>query len=116
MENIVSVAALIGKELRSRTEAESIYDSVKNVASNHILLDFSHISFMSRSFADELCEVVEKLEKEGKQIASVYDDESIEIAVDIVHTNRRKPKQIKTNATTVELQTMKKLSDFLATV
>lgn len=66
----------IKKEFISfRDEARSIQSGIekkmKEKSSEEIVLDFSRVMFISRSFADELLNVVEKFSKEKKKVSFV---------------------------------------------
>lgn len=58
MASVIKIVDLINADIRSRNNAERIRGSVSNETERY-LLDFSKVKFISRSFADELCNILE---------------------------------------------------------
>ena len=57
-KEIIKISTLISSDVRSRSNAEIIRSAIDGI-SDKIILDFSGVSFVSRSFTDELCSIVE---------------------------------------------------------
>jgi hypothetical protein len=110
------LAELIGTELRSRTEAERIFAHIHSSAyMNKIVIDFQGVVSMSRSFADEFCEITEK-HKLTYSIDVINKNKYIETILDIVSQNRHKPKNVPDTGETKEFPDMESLSEFLLTI
>jgi len=60
MKKRIEIAKLISSDVRSRANAEKIVRSIDSGISE-IELDFKDVTFMSRSFADELCDIIERM-------------------------------------------------------
>lgn len=58
MERIFNVAELIGTDVRSRSAANSIREAL-NSSTPPTSISFDGVSFMSRSFTDELCVILD---------------------------------------------------------
>lgn len=58
MEITIKLRSLIGVEVRMRSSAKIIYEKLNH--NDNFIIDLSDISFISRSFADELCEIIEQ--------------------------------------------------------
>ena len=56
-KEIIKISALISSDVRSRSNAEIIRSAIDGI-SDKVILDFSGVSFVSRSFTDELCSIV----------------------------------------------------------
>lgn len=116
MEKIIVISELIRGELRSRTEAKKIYTKVLELNTQRLCIDFANVRFMSRSFADELCNILESLEKTGIEIQVTNKSDSIDLIMKIVKGNRNKPRVIKEDSEVKEFSDMDTLSDFLLTI
>lgn len=57
-KEIIKISALISSDVRSRSNAEIIRSAIDGI-SDKVVLDFSGVSFVSRSFTDELCLIIE---------------------------------------------------------
>ena len=58
MGNVLLISELIGTNVRSRSNAgiiQAVIDGVKE----GVTLDFREVTFVSRSFADELCNIMD---------------------------------------------------------
>ena len=58
MKEIIKLHDLLGSEIRSRSNAEILREKIAEHSGS--IIDLSDVSFISRSFADELCILVEK--------------------------------------------------------
>jgi hypothetical protein len=57
MKNIVYVAKVLSTDIRSRANAEIIKKYISS--DSNVVLDFTEVTFISRSFADELYNIVQ---------------------------------------------------------
>lgn len=81
MEKIIVISELIRGELRSRTEAKKIYAKVLSLDSKSISIDFSNVCFMSRSFADELCNILDLLRSKEVKVRLKNKCDSIDLLI-----------------------------------
>jgi len=116
MKNKIIISQFIGKKLQSRIEAKKIYGLVVTLKTKTIFLDFGDVTFMSRSFADELCETINSLNKIKVKINMTNENAAIKETLNVVSTNRNMPKKIELNYTTLDFSNMNNLSKFLATI
>lgn len=116
MEKIIVISELIRGELRSRTEAKKIYVKALELNTKSICIDFANVCFMSRSFADELCNTLDALQVKGINVSIINECDSIELMMKIVKGNRYKPRTIKENSEVKEFSDIDALSDFLLTI
>lgn len=114
MEKLI-MSELIGTELRSRAEAKKVLDWFNSYAKNDVVIDYVGVSFISRSFADELCGIIDDMNK-LYHISEIDQNINISTTITIVRNGRKKPKNVKLTGDTVELTDMKSLSEFLATI
>lgn len=109
------MSELIGKELRSRAEAKKVLDWFNSCAQNDVVIDYIGISFISRSFADELCGIIDDMNK-LYSISEINQNINISTTMKIVRNGRNKPKEVKLTGDTIELKDMKSLEEFLSTI
>lgn len=110
------MSELIGTELRSRTEANKILANIANRRIDFFILDFNGVSFISRSFADELCSIIENLENNGCKIHLINESSVVSITLKIVLSNRNRPKNIVYSGEIKIFNDMEHLSEFLSTI
>lgn len=115
MKLIIKMSEVIGPELRSRTEAKKILNSINSVRKGKVIISFSGVTFISRSFADEFCEIIENA-KLTKIVEFVEKCNNVELTLAIVQKNRKTPKSVKDSSDTKEFSDMDSLSQFLATI
>lgn len=109
------MSKLIGNELRSRAEAKKVLDWFDSYAKNDVVIDYVGVRFISRTFADEFCGIIEDMNK-LYTIIEINQSINISTTMKIVRNGRNKPKDVKLTGDTVELTDMKSLADFLATI
>ena len=114
--NTIKISELIRGELRSRIEAKKIYERAKSITDCNISIDFGDVCFMSRSFADELCNVLDKLKEDGKNVNIENQCEDIKLILEIVQANRNKPKTINENGEIKQFSDMDALSNFMSNI
>lgn len=90
--NIISIAELLGADIRSRMRVQAIVAHLK--PSEYNILDFKGVEFISRSFADEL---ISCQEESGFKIDIIKTDENVDNMIAVVRQGR-KEKKISTTA------------------
>ena len=63
MDQTISLFSIFGPSLSTRDKAVCLIDIV-DIHASRVILDFEQITFMSRSFADELYNVIESIKSE----------------------------------------------------
>ncbi|MDR0894237.1 MAG: hypothetical protein LBN06_02900 [Prevotellaceae bacterium] len=116
MENdTIQIAQLIGNELRSRMQANQILTAINETASQHIILDFEQVVFVSRSFADELCGILEQV-KASKEITLINEEDIVKETLRIVMKHRNTKRTHETSVKTIVFHNMTELSNYFATI
>lgn len=112
MNKIFKISDLISTDIRSRANANIIRSAIDGVESN-IVLDFENVKFISRSFADELYNVM----NEHHGITLINETDFVKSMIDAV-IQGRKNKRIASEDTSEikEFKDMKSLESFLATI
>ncbi len=85
--NVIILSKLIAKNLTLRESADKVFDYVETLKENKIIMDFSRIEFVSRSFTDEY------LERKQKTIKSVEERNlhmNVKRMFEIVNISRKK--------------------------
>ena len=114
MEYIVNISELIGRDIRSRSNANIIRSAIDGIGS-HVTLDFSDVSFISRSFADELCNVVEEYGEVSISLSNM--SEVVSSMIEAVRNGRATGKRkTRTESEVKEFDDMKSLETFLSTI
>ena len=116
MEKTIVISELIRGEHRSRTEAKKIYIRAKDLNSPCVRIDFKDVYFMSRSFADELCNTIEALALDKVRVSMENENDSIDLMMKIVKGNRNKPRNMHEDSEVKEFSDMDSLSEFLSTI
>lgn len=112
MNKIIPISTLISTDIRSRANANIIRSAIDGITDN-ITLDFSNVSFMSRSFTDELYNVME----EHKNITFINMSPFVTSMWDAVIQGRKTKRVSSTDTSEIkEFKDMKSLESFLATI
>lgn len=112
MDTIFKISDLISNDIRSRANADIIRSAIDGIKEN-IVLDFSGVVFVSRSFTDELYNVME----ENSNISLVNTSAFVKTMIETV-TNGRKSKRIfkQSKSEIKEMEDMNSLASFLSTI
>lgn len=112
MKKTIRISELIGTDVRSRSNAEIIRSAIDGETGD-IYLDFSNVTFVSRSFADELCTIMDNSK-------NIHLDNTIQIVRSMINAVKegRSKKRVRTddNSEMKKIDTMEGLSSFLATI
>lgn len=111
MEKSISIKDLIGTEVRSRSNAEKIRNAIK-CDSNICLLDFSGVTFVSRSFADELCIILD----ENANLRLDNETTFVRKMINAVLVGRKRVRQREEDSDITTISDMNDLFDFLNTI
>lgn len=110
MKEIIKLHDLLGPEIRSRSNAEILREKIAEHSGS--IIDLSDVSFISRSFADELCILVEKHIIQLRNASGV-----VQNMLSVVSESRKKKRVRKTDDTKIkEFDDMESLTSFLATI
>lgn len=112
MEKVLNISVLVSTDIRSRANANIIRSFIDGV-SGKIILDFSGVTFISRSFADELYNIL----NEWDNVSLANESELVKSMLEAVSLSR-KNKRVQNNNTSEikEIDDMKSLESFLATI
>ncbi|WP_251620420.1 hypothetical protein [Odoribacter lunatus] len=91
--NVIKISSLISSDVRSRSNADIVRNAMMRM-SDKAILDFSGVSFVSRSFSDELCSVVEHFH--NLTIVMINMSDVVRNMIEIVK-NGRKNKRVRIN-------------------
>lgn len=107
----VKISELISTDIRSRANANIIRSAIDGV-SERIILDFEGVCFISRSFTDELYNVLE----EHKNISLTNTSDNIKAMLDAVEKGRKSTRNFSNSSEIKEFSDFASLSAFLATI
>lgn len=113
MEKVFSISKQLGTDVRTRANADAIWDFLKGNASGAVVLDFSDVVFISRSFADEICNITTNFSNvELRNAVGVT-----KAMIDAVSESRKhKRVRKKDDSEVVDLKDMSSLSSFFAAI
>ena len=112
MVKVLKIKELISADVRSRANAKKIWDIV-NATTNSIELDFSGVIFVSRSFADEVYNIIDS--KKGITITNTFD--IVKSMFETVSSSRSSKRvREKDNSEIKDFHDMESLSSFLSTM
>ncbi len=113
MENVLKISELISTDVRSRCNAGIIRSAIDGLE-GRIILDFEGVTFVSRSFTDELCSI---MEEKQNCIEVVNAMEEVKSMIDAVSSGRKqKRKRVKDDSEIKEFADIESLTSFLATI
>lgn len=104
---------MISTDIRSRSNAEIIREAVEGVKES-ITLDFEGVIFISRSFTDELCNIMDR----HKGVMELSNTSDLVHSMIKTVSESRKSKRVRPtgNYEMKEFKDMESLSSFLATI
>lgn len=111
MKQIIKLNAIYGADLYTRSRASEIRDCISRDATE-VTLDFDAIAFVSRSFADELCNILD----DNAQIHFSFANCSAEVDTmlnKVEDGRKRERKRGISNAQMYKFEDMQSLSEFL---
>lgn len=115
MEKVIKVKEVLSNDIRSRCNAEAIRNEVVNVKCKEILLDLDGVIFMSRSFTDELLNIIDTTKEKIIRIINAKGD--AKSMVDIVSTSRKKERILSDEDSNITvLKDMNSLEKFFDTI
>lgn len=115
MEKVIKVKELLSNDIRSRCNAETIRNEVANAKCKKILVDLEGVIFMSRSFTDELLNIIETAK--GNLIRIINAKGDTKSMVDIVSASRKKKRILSDEDSNITvLNDMNSLEKFFANI
>lgn len=112
MDKIFKVAELISTDIRSRANVNIIRSAIDGINEN-IILDFTDVVFMSRSFTDELYNLM----SEHKNVSLSNMNDFVNSMYNAVVQGRKAKRVFETESSEIkEFDDMKSLSSFLSTI
>lgn len=112
MNKIINISTLISTDIRSRANA-NIIRSVIDGIDDGIILDFKDVTFVSRSFMDEVYNVMEEHEK----IRLINMSDFVKTMFDAVTRGRKSKRTLPDSGSEIKvLKDMKSLESFFATI
>ena len=108
---VIEVQKILGKEIRSRASICAIKERMQN--KGEVCLDMKDITFISRSFADELY----NLQYDYKQVHFCNQSEEVSKMMLVVWEGRKKKRERKADHTVIQdMTSIDKFVDFLQTI
>lgn len=112
MNTTLKIADLISPDIRSRANMNIIRSAIDGIKEG-VTLDFSGVIFVSRSFTDELYNVM----KENKNVSLVNMSDFVKSMLEAVTDGRNSKRVFRQNESEIkEFKDMSSLSSFLATI
>lgn len=112
MKAKLKIAELISIDIRSRANADIIRSAIDGI-NGDIILDFSEVVFVSRSFTDELYNIM----GEHKNLSLVNMSNIVKTMLEAVTKGRNSKRVFKENDSEIKVfDDMNSLSSFLATI
>lgn len=114
MKKKIKIAELLSTDVRSRSNAEKIRGEIKK-NSKEVVLDFSGVTFISRSFTDELYTVISVCK--NKHIDLINTSDVVASMLKAVKSGREKKRVRPNNDSEIkEFDDMESLSHYLSTI
>lgn len=114
MKQTIKLKNIYNADLFSRSRAAELLPYIKaNV--NEVVMDFEGINFISRSFADELCNIID--DNKDKKFSFSGQIEEVRTMISMVQEGRRQErKRGIAHAKMYEFSNMEKLSSYLMSI
>lgn len=110
MASTINLYNIFGSEIRSRSNADILRQSAADL--NNAIMDLTGITFISRSFADEMCNLIET-----HHITLLNCSDIVQNMINVVLESRKHTRVRKLeHAEIKEFTDMKSLSAFLSTI
>lgn len=106
----IKIAKLISTDIRSRYNGNILRAAIDG-EEDSIVLDFSGVTFISRSFADELCNVL----NENKNVSIENMCDFVSTMYETVIKGRMSKRVVNDNSKVLEFKDMESLSSYLNT-
>ncbi|MGI6224398.1 MAG: hypothetical protein ACOYJG_12475 [Prevotella sp.] len=113
MEKVIKLAELLSKDIRSRRNANAIRKELSGIDSGKVIIDMTDVGFISRSFADELLNII----SENKQYDISLENmcEEVKTMISLVETGRKSKRTRPTNNSSfIELKDMDSVRNFFS--
>ncbi len=111
MKQIIKLQDIFGEELYTRSRAAELRSYVDNNA-DEVVLDMKGIAFTSRSFADEICNLIDSMKDKCFLLTNQTEDVKTMISKVSESRNRERIHGI-ANANMLEFSDMESLSSYL---
>lgn len=112
MDKFIKVAELISTDIRSRANVNIVRSAIDGINEN-IILDFTDVAFMSRSFTDELYNLI----SEHKNVSLSNMNEFVNSMYIAVVEGRKSKRVFEPESSEIkEFDDMKSLASFLSTI
>lgn len=112
MDKFFKVAELISTDIRSRANVDIIRSAIDGINEN-IILDFTDVTFMSRSFTDELYNLM----SEHKNVSLSNMNNFVNSMYNAVVEGRKSKRVFESESSEIkEFDDMKSLASFLSTI
>jgi anti-anti-sigma regulatory factor len=114
-ERTIKIVELLSTDIRSRNNADYVRKEIEKTNAQHVILDLSNVSFVSRSFADELLNVI--AESHDKEITLAHLSDEVKTMIDLV-ANGRKQKRVRNQGdnSIIVLKDMNSVHEFFSTL
>ena len=111
MKQTIRLQDIYSADLYTRSRASELRVCINDEA-DEVTLDFEGIGFMSRSFADEVCNIIDDMN--GKTFTVINQNDDVATMMEKVREGRsRERKRGVGNAKMYEFKDLKSLEDFL---
>lgn len=111
MKQTIRLQDIYSADLYTRSRASELRSCINNEA-DYVVLDFEAIGFMSRSFADEVCNIIDDMN--DRTFTFVNQNNDVKMMMTKVREGRNKDRKRGVgNAKMYEFKDMKSLEEFL---
>ena len=114
MKQTIILRDIYAADLFTRSRASILRCSI-NIAANEVVLDFININFMSRSFADELCNIMDDIKHVRFSFINMCDEPKTMLHI-VQDSRRQERKRGVVNARIVKFDNIESLSEYFLTI
>lgn len=114
MKTAIDITAVLGPDLKSRSVVGDLALYVVNTGAESVVVDFSQVQFVTRSFVDEFYNTFVKQTPSGVQVELTGVSEDIQAVFEAVKSTQTKKKPTTNTGTVRSFDTISQLRDFLS--
>lgn len=110
---IFHIAQALSSDLMSRPLAEDFFEYVRSSSENDVVIDFTGVNFVTRSFMDEFYNLFLKTPSKNFNVTVQNMSSDIEAVLNAVKSTQNRKKEI-SDARIVQAKDFQELNDFFA--
>ncbi len=114
MNTIIDITFILGTELRSRSAVSDLKLYILNTNEKEVIIDFSKVKFVTRSFIDEFYNTFLKTKNQAFNVQLINVSADIQSILETVSKTQTKKKEIVNTGSVVKFDNIEEMSSSLS--